>query len=260
MTRINYMYNAILFCPKILSVLLCQFETTDTVSYNFVYACSFLYMHLFCYLSLLTSVARIKLYQLLRALFKNRAPWCEANRELEAWGLVGGEIRIRRQATVPLFKSPFSPRRDSYYPAGFESPALGRTSSFLWHWQLDSSRYSRRVTDFSFPREFSYRRLWDERYPTAPSLSSSTRLDDSKYRPRKEGSLRRASSLSLAESDALFQISFSLIHAQGKEPNELSMETRMEGVVSRYRYLVFWQIVSQTRHIVIAIVRDNASQ
>lgn len=112
--------------------------------------------------------------------------------------------------TVPLFKSPFSLYQDSHYPAGFESSALARTSSFLWHWQLDSSRYSRRVTDFSFPREFSYRRLWDERYPTAPSLSSSTRLSVSKYRPRKEESLWRI--LSLSESGALFQISFSLIH------------------------------------------------
>lgn len=160
--------------------------------------------------------------------------------------------------TAPLFKSLFSLSRDSHYPAGFESPALARTSSFLWHWQLDSSRYSRRVTDFSFPREFSYRRLWDERYPTAPSLSSSTRLAVSKYRPRKEGSLRRAPNLYLSESGALFQISFSLIHAQGKVSNEieLSMKTRVESVISRYRYLVFWQIVSQTRHT----VRDNVSR
>ena len=40
----------------------------------------------------------------------------------------------------------------------------------LCHWQLDSPHYSRRVTDFSFPRKFPYSRLWQEISPVA-SLS-----------------------------------------------------------------------------------------
>lgn len=48
-----------------------------------------------------------------------------------------------------------------------EPAALANAPPFLWHWQLDSSRYSRRVTDFSFPREFSCRRLWTRRYPVS---------------------------------------------------------------------------------------------
>lgn len=43
----------------------------------------------------------------------------------------------------------------------------------LCHWQLDSPLYSRRVTDFSFPRKFPYSRLWQEIFTpsTFPSFS-----------------------------------------------------------------------------------------
>lgn len=114
--------------------------------------------------------------------------WCDANHKLRAhksWSMVKSvfETGPEHNAAVSLlFKPSFSGT-----PNSFESLRFSRyLRRFLCHWQLDSSLYSRWVTDFSFPREFCCRRFWEKRY--RPPSSSMRRV--SKYRPQEEGSLQ----------------------------------------------------------------------
>lgn len=122
---------------------------------------------------------------------------------------------------VLLFNPSFSLRRssDSHYSAVFESSALASTSSFLWHWQLDFSRYSRRVTDFSFPRVFSCRRLWKEisRRRAARRLHRLRHCAAFLNTVRKKKDRYGGPFLSRIWC-TLFQISFSLIRAEREEP------------------------------------------
>lgn len=103
------------------------------------------------------------------------------------------------------------------------------TAWSLCHWQLDSLHYSRRVTDFSFPRKFPYSRLWQEIFPPSTSRSFSVfAFLRSFSRPRSRS--RGAAFLSTEHGrrriryrlstvpwfQALRQISFSLNHRRWK--------------------------------------------
>lgn len=136
-------------------------------------------------------------------------------------------------STPLLFiQQPWKLRSSSVRPGPLRNDGTVRS---LCHWQLDSPRYSRRVTDFSFPRKFPYSCLWQEillPYPSAPnpprlfpcsfvfsSSVSAPRCDVSKYRLVEEGSLPdypRFLSSFLSLPRALREISFSLNHRRRK--------------------------------------------